>query len=89
MCPWYVPRQRYRVLLELCKKTSPLSKFNGLTNDKFILYLKESEAKFYHRDNDFATFVEKLVFEKSKIKKNAGLEPNYNNYLFIILNIGS
>ena len=41
-----------------------LSKFNGLTNDKFILYLKESEARFYHIDNNFATFVEKSVFEK-------------------------
>ena len=41
-----------------------LSKFNGLTDDKFILHLKESEARFNHRDGDFAAFVAKLFFEK-------------------------
>ena len=37
------------------------SKFNGLT---FILHLKESEARFNHRDDDFAAFVAKLFFVK-------------------------
>ena len=41
-----------------------LSKFNGLTDDKFILHLKESEARFNHRDDDFTAFVVKLFFEK-------------------------
>ena len=41
-----------------------LSKFNGLTDDKFILHLKESEAGFNHRDDDFAAFVAKLFFVK-------------------------
>ena len=40
------------------------SKFNGLTDDKFILHLKESEARFNHRDDDFAAFVAKLFFVK-------------------------
>ena len=38
------------------------SKFNGLTDD--ILHLKESEARFNHRDDDFAAFVAKLFFVK-------------------------
>ena len=41
-----------------------LSKFNGLTDDKFILHLKEPEARFNHRDDDFTAFVVKLFFEK-------------------------
>ena len=41
------------------------SKFNGLTDDKFILHLKESEARFNHRDDDFAAFVAKLFFVKT------------------------
>ena len=40
------------------------SKFNGLTDDKFILHLKESEARFNYRDDDFAAFVAKLFFVK-------------------------
>ena len=40
------------------------SKFNGLTDDKFILHLKESEARFNHRDDDFAAFIAKLFFAK-------------------------
>ena len=40
------------------------SKFNRLTNDKFIVHLKESEARFNHKDDDFAAFVAKLFFEK-------------------------
>ena len=51
---------------------SRFSKFNGLTNDKFIVHLKESEARFNHRDDDFFA---KLFFEKSKIKKDDGVEP--------------
>ena len=33
-----------------------ISKFNGLVGDKFILHLKESKARFNHRDDNFATF---------------------------------
>ena len=40
------------------------SKFNGLTDNKFILHLKESEARFNHRDDDFAAFIAKLFFAK-------------------------
>ena len=40
------------------------SKFNGLTDDKFILHLKESEARFNLRDDDFAAFIAKLFFAK-------------------------
>jgi transposase-like protein len=45
------------------------SKFNGLTDDKFILHLKETEARSNHRDDDFSAFVVKLFFEQSKTKK--------------------
>ena len=38
------------------------SKFNGLTDNKFILHLKESEARFNHRDDDF-------IANKVKLKK--------------------
>ena len=41
-----------------------LSKFNGLTDDKFILHLKESKTRFNHRDDDFTAFVVKLFVEK-------------------------
>ena len=40
------------------------SKFNDLSDDKFILHLKESEARFNHKDGDFATFVAKMFFAK-------------------------
>ena len=40
------------------------SKFNGLTDDKFILHLKESEARSNHKDDDFSVFVAKLVFDQ-------------------------
>ena len=42
-----------------------------LTDDKFILHLKESEARFNHRDGDFAAFIAKLLFKK--IKKDTDL----------------
>ena len=57
------------MFLELCQKT--FLKIKWLTNDKFILHLKESEARFNHRDDDF---VAKLFFEKRKTKKDVGLE---------------
>ena len=41
-----------------------ISKFNGLTDDKFILHLKEIEARFNHRDDNFAAFIAKLFFAK-------------------------
>ncbi len=51
------------------------SKFNGLTDDKFILHLKETEARFNHRNDNFIAFVVKLFFEKSKFKEDDGLGP--------------
>ena len=41
-----------------------LSKFNGLTDDTFLLHLKETECRFNHRDDDFTAFIAKLFFEK-------------------------
>ena len=41
------------------------SKFNGLTDNKFILHLKENEARFNHRDDDFIAF----IANKVKLKK--------------------
>ena len=41
-----------------CKRR--LAKFNGLTNEKFILHLKESEFRFNHRkQNLYKCFVKK------------------------------
>lgn len=40
------------------------SKFNGLTDDKFILHLKESECRFNYRGKDFTSFLEKIYFNK-------------------------
>ena len=40
-----------------------LAKFNGLTDDKFILHLKECECKFNHRnDSNFSEFVSNSFF---------------------------
>jgi len=39
------------------------SKFNGLTDEKFILHLKESECRFNYRGKDFASFLEKIYFK--------------------------
>ncbi len=50
-CFWSYAKRRFSI-------------FNGLTDDKFILHLKESEARFNHRDDDFAAFVAKLFFVK-------------------------
>ena len=36
-----------------------LSKFNGLTDAKFILHLKESECRFNHRNDNFASFIKR------------------------------
>ena len=41
------------------------SKFNGLTDDKFILHLKETECRFNHRGDDFASFIEHIFFIKN------------------------
>ena len=41
------------------------SKFNGLTDDKFILHLKETECRFNHRSDDFASFIEHIFFNKN------------------------
>ena len=42
-----------------------LTKFNGLTDDKFVLQLKECECGFNHRnDNNFFDFVSNLFFNQ-------------------------
>jgi len=42
-----------------------LAKFNGLTDDKFVLHLKECECRFNHRNDDnFFEFVSNLFFDK-------------------------
>ena len=40
------------------------SKFNGLSDEKFILHLKESECRFNYRGKDFTAFIEKIYFKK-------------------------
>ncbi len=37
-----------------------LAKFNGLTDEKFILHLKECECRFNLRNENFAVFMEQL-----------------------------
>ncbi|WP_430708683.1 hypothetical protein [Mucispirillum schaedleri] len=43
-----------------------LSKFNGLTDEKFILHLKESEVRFNDRNDNFLLLVERLFFNMKK-----------------------
>ncbi len=43
-----------------------LAKFNGLTDEKFILHLKECECRFYLRNENFANFMEQLYFRNKK-----------------------
>ena len=40
------------------------SKFNGLTDAKFILHLKESECRFNHRNDNFTSFIERIFWGK-------------------------
>ena len=37
-----------------------LAKFNGLTDAKFVLHLKESECRFNHRNDNLASFIERI-----------------------------
>ena len=41
-----------------------LAKFNGLTDAKFILDLKESECRFNHRNDNFASFIQRIFWGK-------------------------
>ncbi len=43
-----------------------LAKFNGLTDEKFILHLKECECRFNLRNENFAVFMEQLYFRNKK-----------------------
>ncbi len=43
-----------------------LAKFNGLTDEKFILHLKECECRFNLRNENFADFMEQLYFKNKK-----------------------
>mgnify|MGYP002641905403 CR=1 FL=1 len=40
------------------------SKFNGLTDERFLLHLKESECRFNYRGKYFASFLEEIYFKK-------------------------
>ena len=40
------------------------AKFNGLTDAKFVLHLKESECRFNHRNDNFASFIERIFWGK-------------------------
>ncbi len=41
-----------------------LAKFNGLTDEKFILHLKECECRFNLRNENFEQFLIKIFFQK-------------------------
>ena len=41
-----------------------MAKFNGLTDDTFLLHLKESECRFNYRGQNLVSFLEKLFFNK-------------------------
>ena len=47
--------------------------FNDLTDAKFILHLKESECRFNHRNDNFASFVERIFW--GEVIKDTSLEP--------------
>ncbi len=41
-----------------------LAKFNGLTDEKFVLHLKECECRFNLRNENFEQFLIKIFFQK-------------------------
>ncbi len=41
-----------------------LAKFNGLTDEKFILHLKECECRFNFRNENFEQFLIEIFFQK-------------------------
>ncbi len=43
-----------------------LAKFNGLTDEKFILHLKECECRSNLKNENFADFMEQLYFKNKK-----------------------
>lgn len=43
-----------------------LAKFNGLTDEKFILHLKECECRFNLRNENVTDFMEQLYFKNKK-----------------------
>ena len=43
-----------------------LAKFNGLTDENFLLHLKECECRFNHRKDNFYLFMNRIFFEKIK-----------------------
>ena len=43
-----------------------LAKFNGLTDEKFVLHLKECECRFNLRNENFAVSMEQLYFKNKK-----------------------
>ena len=42
------------------------AKFNGLSDEKFLLHLKETECKFNHREENFGALVASLFWQKKK-----------------------
>ena len=51
-----------------------LSKFNGLSNETFLLHLKETECRFNHRDDNFYEFIRSLFL--ASVKKDNSREPS-------------
>ncbi len=41
-----------------------LAKFNGLSNEKFILHLKECEVRFNYRNDNFLQLLDNIFFQK-------------------------
>lgn len=41
-----------------------LAKFNGLSNGKFILHLKECEVRFNYRNDNFLQLLDNILFQK-------------------------
>ena len=39
-----------------------LAKFNGLTDSKFVLHSKECECRFNHRNDNFASFIQRIFW---------------------------
>ena len=47
-----------------CFAKRRLTKFNGFTDEKFILHLKECECRFNFRNENFEQFLIEIFFQK-------------------------
>ena len=56
-------------------------KFNGLSNETFLLHLKETECRFNHRDDNFYEFICFFLLSNAK-KDNSREQKNALHHIF-------